>query len=432
MAASQRFKKILLLVLLGLMFLPLLQHYSKLYNEKKLKGAYTEQPEPYLSLSAWNSGTFQDSFSDWVKNNAGFHATFVRVHNQLDYYMADKLNAYNVILGKDGYLYEQQYINAYLGRDYMGEDYWKKMCSRFKRAQDSLAAKNIYMLIALAPGKAAFFPEYLPDSCGKPSGKSNYLTFQKEMGIHGINHIDFMKWFLKMKSTAQYPLYPKGGIHWSTYGSTLALDSLTKFIRHKTNFKIPGIKITGINVTDSLFEYDTDINDATNLLWPIPPVKLAYPRLALDTSSGNRPYPLYTVADSYNWYFYRTDINKEIFQPCTFNYYNATIYSSAGITSAANDKYIMRPNSILMFLVTDGNLGGFPWKFLDDLEVLLKLRDAVTEEDIQNVIWEIKNNKDWLESVKQKAAERGISLDSMMRGDAVWTINKRLDDRIIK
>lgn len=46
------------------------------------------------------------------------------------------------------------------------------------------------------------------------------------------------------------------------------------------------------------------------------------------------------------------------------------------------------------------------------------------EQEIQRVIALIKADAAWLESVRLKALERGISLDEMLRIDAMWMIEQ--------
>jgi hypothetical protein len=50
-------------------------------------------------------------------------------------------------------------------------------------------------------------------------------------------------------------------------------------------------------------------------------------------------------------------------------------------------------------------------------------RDAESvEKQIQGVIQRIKDHPEWFESVKQQAIERGISLDEMLRLNAIYSI----------
>jgi protoheme ferro-lyase len=56
-------------------------------------------------------------------------------------------------------------------------------------------------------------------------------------------------------------------------------------------------------------------------------------------------------------------------------------------------------------------------------EIKSDTRD-VFQRKVDRYIQEIKLNEEWLESVRKKAKERGISLDSMLYLDAVYMVNQ--------
>ena len=99
-----------------------------------------------------------------------------------------------------------------------------------KFISDTLQKLNKQLLFVFAPGKASFYPEYIPDKYLTQKGITNYQIFLEGIKQRGINHIDFKKWFSDNKYKSKYPLYPQHGVHWSTYGTALVTDSLIKKI----------------------------------------------------------------------------------------------------------------------------------------------------------------------------------------------------------
>ena len=61
------------------------------------------------------------------------------------------------IVGKDNYLYEESYIKAYLGDDFIGEKKIFNTAQKLKAVQDTLKSNHIDLIVVLAPGKGTFF-----------------------------------------------------------------------------------------------------------------------------------------------------------------------------------------------------------------------------------------------------------------------------------
>ena len=171
-----------------------------------------------------------------------------------------------------------------------------------KLAQDSLAQSGIPLLVVLAPGKASFFPEYLPQQYdGVKSGLTNYDLFSAALQQQKINTIDFRKWFLNQKEKSKYPLYPSAGIHWSNYGSWLVMDSLIRFYEDYFKSDLISLIMSEPVFSDTLQSPDNDILEAMNLLNPPSYTRMAYPRVSWEDASGKVKPRLYAVGDSYFW-----------------------------------------------------------------------------------------------------------------------------------
>jgi hypothetical protein len=81
----------------------------------------------------------------------------------------------------------------------------------------SLLGKQV--LVILAPGKASYFPEFIPDEMATITKlNTNYEGYKAELKESTVPFIDAHQWFRNMKDTSRYPLFPKCGIHWSKYG----------------------------------------------------------------------------------------------------------------------------------------------------------------------------------------------------------------------
>ncbi len=190
---------------------------------KPLAGAYARVEWPRADWNLWFSGEFQKQCEKYIEQNIGFRSFFVRFKNQVDYTIFDVSNSPKIVVGKAGYLYEQSYIDAYLGRDFAGIEALEKMVSQAKALQMALKLRGVDLMIVLVPGKAAFYPEFIPVRYASVKKRmTNYEYFKKRFQEEGINYLDLYAEFVSMKQASKYDLYPKYGMHWSNYGAALA------------------------------------------------------------------------------------------------------------------------------------------------------------------------------------------------------------------
>ena len=112
--------------LVAALTVPAIQTTFQIIKENPLDGAYYMAGKPKFSIHAWFSGEFQEQVNQAIEEHIGFRATFIRVRNQLEYWLFKKVNASNVVIGKGEVLYQDFYIDAYLGKDFLGDDVIEK------------------------------------------------------------------------------------------------------------------------------------------------------------------------------------------------------------------------------------------------------------------------------------------------------------------
>lgn len=85
-----------------------------------LHGVFEQAATPTPTTRSWLSGAFQKEAERWIDEHIGFKAWFVKTDNQLNHWLFrenHQKTGSNIILGKNDHLYEQAYIDAWLGRD---------------------------------------------------------------------------------------------------------------------------------------------------------------------------------------------------------------------------------------------------------------------------------------------------------------------------
>lgn len=351
----------------GVLFLMVLP-CTNIIHFKKLKGHFNTTPAPKFSATTWFDGSFQSQQEKHTSERTLFRNVLVRIKNQIQFSLYDEVNVKRVIMGKDEYLYEENYINAYLGRDFIGKEKIQQKVARLKRIQTHLKSKNVDLLVLFAAGKGTFYPEYIPDIY-EPEVKSlsNYSYYIEELNRHQVNLMDVNAWFLQAKDTSTYPLYPKCGIHWSKYGEHLVTDSLVKYIEQKRNIKLPSMVVNKIENTYKMQHRDDDIEQAMNLLFNLPDLKMAYPKVDFIEDKTTTKPKVIVIADSFYWGIFSSGTARRLFTDNQFWYYNKQVYSSKYKKQKRiedlNIKSELENQDVVILLSTDANLYKFPFDF---------------------------------------------------------------------
>lgn len=419
--------------MITLLPLPLVYNIFRLPKVGELFGDIQYTTEPVFSRHGWFEGTYQEQFEKFANENFGFRNFFVRLNNQIYFSLFKIPKARTAVIGKDLCLYERGYIKAVYGQDYVGEAEIKKKITQFKTVQDLLKKKNIDLILVFAPGKGSFFPEFIPDSLkSKPdtTNLSQYLRFAKEMNI---NYIDFNTYFIQQKNISPYPLYSKLGMHWSYYGFTLSMDSMVHYIEKLRTIDLPDIAFSNPELSNIPKFYDNDIEQGLNLLFPVDGnYPLAYPEIFYTINATKiKPKALF-VADSYYWGIFNSGMPGNVFADTKFWYYNNEIFPDnytkpTNVNTIDFKSEILKQDAIVV-LSTDANLPKLGWGFIErayDTFTGAGFENKYDDEEIKSSEELIRSDTNTMASLKQKALENKIPLDSMIKINAIWMIDQK-------
>ena len=363
-------KQIAFGIILLLLLIPLLKQALGTQDANdQLAGSFTKTEYKPFTWDNWWKGDYQENATDFLNENFGFRNTFVRMHNQRLFWLYNQATTYNVVVGEEDYLFGRTYIDAYYGTDFIGQDSITWKTQKLKQLQNKLAKNGTKLVVVLAPGKASFYPEYIPKKYRKTTKQKNLNLsgYLKAFHQEGINYIDFNSWFIQMKDTSKYALFPKCGIHWSKYGEYLAADSLVKYIN--ANGIEGSIRLNSISVSNDNKDGDNDIGESLNLLFPISGTPLAYPDYQF-VQKEKPQRPVLVIADSFYWGLFNKGMSQGIFGDGQFWYYNKQVYPDS-YTSAENVTDLdafheISKNAVVFLICTDGNLNTFPFGVYDN------------------------------------------------------------------
>jgi hypothetical protein len=356
--------------IIALLFLPMIQHKFRFYEEIPLKGAYELSSKPELTKKSWFSGKYQEGQDKYIQEHTGFRPGWVRLYNQWNYSFFSIAHALGVIRGKEDYLYEENYIKAYYGMDFLGDQKIQEITRKWKSIQDTLENRGIKLAVIFAPGKGSFYPEYIPDhyKSGRKD-KINYDVFKKQFIKQGVSYIDMHSWFESMKKSSKYPLFPKTGIHWSVYGQYLAADSIGKYVSSSCKTQTPYLVLDRIIEKNRPERDDNDIGSGMNLLLGIPDLTLAYPEFHPNREPKKEDPKVLMIADSFYWGLYNSNISNSLFNGGEFWYYNEQIYPATFTQETlVKDQHLdekLKENKVVFLLITDANLYKFGFGFVE-------------------------------------------------------------------
>jgi hypothetical protein len=417
--------------LFGLLFLlllvPFLQDIFSFVNLKPLVGAFIPSAKEEFNKRNWFEGDFQKSYERWYEENIGLRNFLIRSFNQVDYSLFNTLHG-DVVAGKKGYLFQQPYLDAHIGKDFIGEANITSRMERINYVTQQLALKGIHVMIVIAPTKADFFSEYVPSFYSRhKTDSTNYECWREKLAASTIPYIDFNDYFLKAKDTSRYALFPKNGIHWSYYGMYLVADSLLKLMREKTGIDLKKLNCEGIEMGSDLNTTDYDLARLANLLFDLKNVEMPYPVMTVEDNQSKKKPNVLVIGDSFYWNIYNTDIPGKIFNGPNFWYYNYQAYTDSTNGpqkyDAGNCMPVVEKQQVVLILQTVSNLNKLGFDFFENAYVKLNL----TDDRVAKYEKQIRDNPEWLKQVIEKAEVRKIPVDSMIKADAAWMVQEELN-----
>lgn len=427
-------KKVFFILFLLLLFMPML-FWTFGYKNGNLGGYYEKKEKPEISFKAFNSLEFQNKLEKYLKQEIAFADFFIKFSNQVRYTFFKSSNVNNVIIGKDNYLYTDNYVNSYLGRDYVPQDTISLVVKELAQVRDSLKTKGVDLIIMIAPGKGSYYPEYFPSYYSRLKPKTtNYEKYSKEFYKHNINYLDFNAWMISLKGKTPYRLFSNTSLHWGRYACYLAIDSLTSYLDKKYSINLPRIKYTSIKESTKMSGSDDDVEKLINVIQDIPDYPMPNMEFKVDSTCNDKLRVL-SIGDSYFFGLSDLGLNRSVFYDSEFWYYFDEVdkpNSKTGIKYVVeydNEKAEIEKHDVLLIVMTEGTLSTSPTSFFRELYYQYCKKPEYKKEFkryVRKYSLVINNNKSWLKDIKIKADKKGISLEDAVEEDAKYMAKEYL------
>lgn len=165
---------------------------------------------------------FQNNLEQKIKDTGRFSKNFRIINNTILFKLFSSTTS-GIVIGKNDYLFEKNYITEKLALDYPNENKIKDLAEKIKKTQNILNKDNIKFLYIIAPTKVDFYTEFLPEklSCllkNNNESKRQYYLLKKYLKEYNVNFVDANEFLLNKKDRTKYSLFSKYGVHWSYYG----------------------------------------------------------------------------------------------------------------------------------------------------------------------------------------------------------------------
>jgi hypothetical protein len=210
-----------------------------------LAGVVVPAPAPAFSWPEFFEGRFQTQLEAWLEQELSFKPAMVRTDNTINLLAFGDISAHTripIILGKEDTLFETNYVNNTNGvSDQKGDPPPKsaypleESVRRLGRAGRAFRALDIDFVVLFYPSKGWIWRDRLPNRYLLPDGEmvaaEGYQRLLTLLRAQGLTVIDGAAVFGALQSEpASFPLYNRGGTHWTDAGACEVARVLTQAI----------------------------------------------------------------------------------------------------------------------------------------------------------------------------------------------------------
>ena len=272
------FYGILFSLLMVFLFSFMAQEHLKLFKTKELVGYFQETSMPKFRWEWYKNGFYQKKLENYISKHYGFREPVIRLYHQYCWDFFGKEYVSFIDPGKEGWLYYRHNVEDYYGTEMYhwfpnaeeARKGYEKEVRLMNKVRGVLADYGVTMLTFIAPSKSIVYPEYLPQREHDTTSLDAREYFIRRFKETGMPCFDMNEFFLQMKDTCSFCLFPPTGDHWN-FSCVYAIDSLYRFME-----PLRGILMTKIEYGDTYSDscsvgeaYNRDLEGQLNLLRPM-------------------------------------------------------------------------------------------------------------------------------------------------------------------
>lgn len=416
---------ILFALLMAFLFVPIIQERGGVFPVKPLKGVFEPTPKPELSFDNFKSSIYQAQIEKYVSENFGMREPVIRLYNQYVWSAYNKTYCHFIVPGKDGYLYYALAVNEHYGLELpkhykSNEEAMKDVDTELRqmnKLRHVLKDYGIEFVAFIAPDKPEVYPEHLPRRDADTTTIHIDEYFSHRMEETGFPFINMTNWFVSMRDTASFPLFPKTDSHWR-YSAIYGYDSLFRFINTLGGeAKFPTLHI-GPPITYESDKLEGD-EETLNLIFRIHSDKTQYKsNITVEPDSTHRKPKVLFIGDSFIFSMNDFMPVREIMADREIWFYNNTAYEGFEIkTDSVKDidrlSHILNADYVVFY-----SAGHQWWEatygFAKDALLQLCVSDSLFEATVRNMAKQMRNYEGYSDMTEEEVRN---NMAYMLRND---------------
>ena len=265
-------------ILMLFLFSFMAQEHLKLFKTKELMGYFLEPEKPKFRWEWYKNGYFQKKVEEYISNKYGFREPIIRFYHQYSWDFFNRKYVSYILTGKERWLYYNHNVEDYYGtvmyrRADNAEDArvaYEREVRLLNKVRGVLAEYDVTLLTFIAPSKGIIYPEYLPTQKFDTTTLNAREYYIKRFAETGMPCFDMNAYFLQMKDTCSFYLFPPTGDHW-TFSCVYASDSLLRFMEQQRNIHLARIEYGNEYHSECRIgdDQNRDLEGDLNLMRPI-------------------------------------------------------------------------------------------------------------------------------------------------------------------
>lgn len=345
--------KAILLALTAVLLLAFaIQQQTGFFKCNELNGATYERSMPEWNFGSFCEGSYQNQTESYLQYHYGFREPLTRLYNQTLWSLfryASVEEKKRIMVSRDNWIFEPWTVEEhYQSCAYKFADdsltmaeIFNAEAKRLYQIQHILEPFGTHLFVALLPGKELICGEHMPKTKIFPKEKkiTAFGHYSKRLEELGVNHVNFGEWFVQMKDTVSFPLFPQTGTHWSNLAAIHVADSLVSYLETLGGINMHNVEIGP--VFQRTLKPDADLESLMNLIWPLKKKPNMLAQATCDNDSTAVKPTLITIGDSFYWNIINFVPVLHIFTKVPYWYYFSTAYYDPPETEVA-DKDIIK------------------------------------------------------------------------------------------
>ena len=323
---------VLFALLMLFLSVPIIQEWTGVFTTKPLKGVIEPTPKPELTFDSYRENRYQQQIEQYLSENFGLREPVIRIYNQYLWSAYKKTYCSFIVPGKKGYLFYALAVNEHFGTEL--PKHFKSNDEATAQAEKEIRVMNklrhvlkdygVEFVAFMAPDKPEIYPEYLPRRDRDTTTISLTAYYSRRLKETGFPFIDMTEWFVTMKDTVSFPLFPKTDSHWR-YSAVYGYDSLFRFMNTLGEAQFPIMHIGPPTAYESdALEGD---EETLNLLFRIPGDNIKYKsEITVEPDTLHRKPKVLFVGDSFIWSMGAFLPTRELIEAQEVWFYNNTAF----------------------------------------------------------------------------------------------------------